>query len=407
MSFLSAVRVALGALLVNKGRSFLTSLGIVIGISAVIAMVAAGTGARNILDERLESVGKNLILIKPGARTETGIVTDFTPLKRADADAIRKHVNSKWLVGVAESQMTRRLATTRNGSHLTPLVGSVAALQKVRRWEVIHGRFLTEDDVRSSAPVCVIGQTVVDKLFPNKEDPLKDKASLRIDRVQLRVVGILEPKGRAPTGADQDDQIFMPITTMEQKLTGQDKVDLIVSAASSDDVIEKAKDAIIAVMRDQRHIKPGSTDNFDVSTVAEMSSWAVLLAKTMRILIAVIASVSLIVGGIGIMNIMLVSVTERTREIGIRMAIGATPSDVLRQFLIEAVVLALAGGAIGIALGLGGAVALAHYASWPVVYQPEVVALAFCVAAGVGIFFGYYPAWKASRLDPIEALRYE
>jgi putative ABC transport system permease protein len=404
MSFLSAIRVALGALLVNKGRSMLTSLGIVIGISAVIAMVSAGSGARFKLDERLESVGKNLILIRPGARTQQGIITDVVPLASEDAAAIRKQVGPL-LNGVAESAMAQRLVSTRYGNHGTVLVGSTPDLQRVRNWHMAYGRFYTDYDVQRWASVCLLGQTVRKKLFPDTPDPVGQTIS--VGMVRLRVIGVLASKGRSPTGADQDDQVFLPITTLQHKLGGEARIALIVTSARSEDVLDKAKEETIKVLRDRHHIKSGSADDFDVSTVAEMAELALILTKTMQILIAIIASISLVVGGIGIMNIMLVSVTERTREIGIRMAIGATPGDVLIQFLIEAIVLALVGGLIGISLGVAGAFGLAEVASWPVVVEPEIVLMAFVVAAGVGIFFGYYPALKASRLDPIEALRYE
>ncbi|HEV3204561.1 MAG TPA: ABC transporter permease, partial [Gemmataceae bacterium] len=398
------IRVALTALLVNKGRSMLTSLGIVIGISAVIAMVSAGSGARYKLDDRLESVGKNLILIKAGSRTQQGIVADYNPLKSDDAAAIRKQMGPL-LVGVAESQFTQRIVSTPNINHGTLIVGSVPDLKRIRNWKLAYGQFYSEEDVKRLAPVCLLGQSVRKKIFPDRPDPIGE--TVRVGHLQLRVIGVLEEKGRSPTGADQDDQIFIPITTLQRKLTGDDSIAIIVTATKSEEMIEKAKGELIRVMRDRHHIKPGGTEDFDVSTVREMAELAVILTTTMQILIAIIASISLVVGGIGIMNIMLVSVTERTREIGIRMAIGATPGDVLIQFLIEAVVLALVGGIIGITLGIGGAVGLAEVANWPVVVQPPVVLVAFLVAAGVGIFFGYYPALKASRLDPIDALRYE
>ena len=404
MSFFSAIQVALTALLVNKGRSMLTSLGIVIGISAVIAMVAAGSGARYKLDDRLESVGKNLILIRPGSRTQQGIVADYTLLKSVDAAAIRKRVGPL-LIGVAESQMTQRLVSSRYANHGTVLVGSTPDLQRIRNWKMAYGRFYSEDDLKRQAPVCLVGWTARKKLFPERPDPIGEM--VRVGNVPLRVIGVMAEKGRSPTGADQDDQIFLPITTLERNITGDDNITIIVTATRSEATVEKAKEEIVQVLRERHHIKPGATDDFDVSTVQEMAELAVILTTTMQLLIAMIASISLVVGGIGIMNIMLVSVTERTREIGIRMAIGATPSDVLMQFLIEAVVLALVGGVMGITLGIAGAVGLAHLAGWPVVVEPTIVLLAFLVAAGVGIFFGYYPALKASRLDPIEALRYE
>jgi putative ABC transport system permease protein len=278
-------------------------------------------------------------------------------------------------------------------------------LQRIRNWKVAYGRFYNDDDLRRVASVCLIGQNARKVLFPDKPDPVGE--SIRVDHVQLVVIGVLGEKGRSPTGADQDDQIFLPITTLQRKVTGHENITIIVAAARSEQTVERTKDKIVEVLREQHHIKAGAPEDFDVSTVQEMAELALILTTTMQLLIAMIASISLVVGGIGIMNIMLVSVTERTREIGIRMAIGATPSDVLIQFLIEAVVLALVGGIIGITLGIAGAFALAHIAAWPVVIEPAVVGLAFMVAAGVGIFFGYYPALKASRLDPIDALRYE
>jgi putative ABC transport system permease protein len=404
MSFFSAIRVALAALLVNKGRSALTSLGIVIGISAVIAMVSAGDGARQKLDERLESVGKNLILVRAGARTQQGIVADFAPLTRDDAAALRKQLGPL-VQGVSESQMTKNQVTSRYGSWTTAVVGTTPDIQPIRKWRVEHGRFFSDEDVKKQATVCLIGQTVRRKLFGDDPAPLGQ--IIRLDRLPLRVIGILEEKGRSPTGTDQDDQLFLPVTTLQERLTGDRRIGLILAGAASEDVIEKVRQKIIEIMRERHHLKKGANDDFDVSTVQEMAELAVILTKTMQILIAVIASISLVVGGIGIMNIMLVSVTERTREIGIRMAVGATGADVLIQFLIEAVVLALLGGLLGISLGIAGAFGLARLAKWPLIVQPAVVLLAFAVSAGVGVFFGYYPALKASRLDPIEALRYE
>jgi putative ABC transport system permease protein len=404
MSLTSGIRVALAALLVNKGRSALTSLGIVIGISAVIAMVAAGGGARQKLDERLETVGKNLILIQAGARTQQGTVADSMPLTREDAEAIRKEV-SHLLVGATASQTTQRLAVTGTGKWGSSIVGCMPDLQQVRNWQVEAGRYINEDDVKKLAGVCLIGQTVRQKLFPDKLNPVGEW--LRIENLRLRVIGLLREKGRAPTGADQDNQIFIPISTLQRRLVGEERIGLILAAARSEDVTERAKQEIVRVMRQRHRLKADAPNDFDVSSVRELAELAEFLTRTLQILVAVIASISLVVGGIGIMNIMLVSVTERTREIGIRMAVGANASDVLTQFLIEAVVLALVGGLLGITLGIGGAAGLALLAKWPIVVSPSIVLLAFAVSAGVGVFFGYYPALKASRLDPIEALRYE
>ena len=403
MSLLSAIRVALAALLINKGRSGLTSLGIVIGISAVIAMVSAGEGARRNLDERLASVGKNLILVRPGARTQQGTVADFAPLTGDDVAAIRKQLGPL-LVGVAETQSTQRLATSRHGNWPTVFVGCTPELQSVLRWKVSQGRFLTGEEVKKMAPVCLIGETVRRKLFPDDPNPIGQ--TIRVERLQLRIVGVLGGKGRSLTGDDQDDQIFLPITTLQRQLVGEERINRIWTAARSEKLTDRVKEEIARVLRDRHHLKPGAED-FNVSSMGEMAELAEIVTTMLQVLIAVIASISLVVGGIGIMNIMLVSVTERTREIGIRMALGATPGDVLVQFLIEAVVLAMVGGALGITLGIAAAVVLARLADWPVIVSPLVVLLACAVSAGVGVFFGYYPAAKASRLDPIEALRYE
>ncbi len=350
----------------------------------------------------MSNVGSNLILIRAGAHTQAGAIADLKPLTVEDATAIRRQCGNL-LVGVAEVQVTQRVATTPTHHHATMIVGSSPDMKPVRGWSVRHGRFY-DDDMKKQAAICVIGQTVREKLFPNQPNPVGQL--VRVDRLQLRVIGVLAPKGRTPTGGDQDDQIFVPLTTLQRKLVGEESVSIILTAVRSPDQIDRAKMEIGNVLREKHRVKPGAED-FDVSSVREMAELADVLMNTMRVLIAFIASISLLVGGIGIMNIMLVSVTERTREIGIRMAVGARGSDILVQFLIEAVVLALLGGLLGIGLGIGGAVVVAVVVGWPLFIDPAMVLLAFAVSGGVGVFFGFYPAYKASRLDPIEALRYE
>jgi putative ABC transport system permease protein len=404
MGFFSALRVALAALVVNKGRSTLTSLGIVIGISAVIALVSAGDGARFLLDQKLETVGKNLILVRAGARTQQGMPADFAPLTHEDADALRKQLGPM-LVGVAPLQMHPGAAIAGNSPPWpTSFVGCTEDLVRVRKWTLDSGEFFNDEDVRRMARVCLIGQTVRKKLFPDHSNPLG--RTIEAGPINLRVVGVLSEKGKSPLGADQDDQIFVPLTTLEELVTGNKKLSMILTAPIAENLGDRARADIKRVIREQHRLKEGDED-FDVQSVHEMAQLATVVTKTLHILIAVVASISLIVGGIGIMNIMLVSVTERTREIGIRMAVGATPGDVLSQFLIEAVVLAMVGGIIGITLGMAAALAMARAIGWPLVISPSIVLLTFAISGGVGVFFGYYPALKASRLDPIEALRYE
>jgi putative ABC transport system permease protein len=406
MSLASAIRIALDALLVNKGRSLLTSLGIVIGIAAVIAMVAAGSGAREKLDERLSSVGKTLILIRATTRSSVGLMTLAQPFSPRDVQALREDAKLRqWLIGLSESQFELVSASTATAVCHTTATGGTPEIKEVRGWRLALGRFYSDADVKKAATVCVLGETVRRKLFPQISNPVGQ--TIRVQGTTMQVIGVMAPKGRAPTGADQDDQIFVPITTLQEKIAHNRNVTVIVTAARDPAYLALAEERIREILRQTRQIRPGMDDNFEVTSVQEMAQLAVFLTTTLNILIVVIASISLVVGGIGIMNIMLVSVTERTREIGIRMAVGARPKDIRNQFLIEAVVLALMGGLVGVLVGMGLALLLGLLLNWPVYISPFYVALAFGVAATVGIFFGYYPAAKASRLDPIEALRYE
>jgi putative ABC transport system permease protein len=405
MTFLAALRQALAALLVHKGRTALTSLGIVIGIGAVIALVAAGEGAREKLEERLASAGNDLIIIRPGGHAlGPGLTSDNVPLTSQDADALRKEVGPL-LGGVAPWQLSPRVVSAGTSIWPTVLVGTTPDFQRVGQWQVVLGRPFNSDDVKKLAPVCLLGQTTYRKLFPNQANPVG--THLRVGVLRLRILGVLAPKGYTPLGVDQDDQVFVPLDLLVRKLVGKESLAMILTNVRSQGMIDRAKGEIVQVLRRQHHLRPGVGNDFDVSSVEELAELAKVVTRTLQILVAVIGGIALVVGGIGLMNIMLVAVTERTREIGIRMALGATPADVLVQFLLEAVVLAFLGGLMGVLAGLAAAAVLAREANWPVVISPAAIGAAFGVTAAVGIFFGYYPAWKASRLDPIEALRYE
>jgi putative ABC transport system permease protein len=403
MPLLPSLRVALRALIVHKGRSLLTSLGVIIGVGAVIAMVSAGDGVGRKLDDRMESVGKNMIIVQPGTHVRSGAVSDAAPLTRDDAALIRKQVGPL-LVGVAEAQLTSREAATSTTLWHTLVTGSVPDLEIVREWKMASGRFFTAEETARDADVCLLGETVRKKLFPNDPSPLGQV--VRVDKLQLHVVGLLAPKGFDPAGNDQDDEILVPITTLQHKLVGEEKLNVILASVRGEGLMPRALEEITRAMRQAHHIKDGP-DDFNVRSVREMAELAYFIANTVQGLVAVIASLSLLVGGIGIMNIMLVSVTERTREIGLRMAVGATSGHILAQFLIEAVFLSLLGGTVGVLTGLAAGAALAWAFEWPMVISPLVVLAAVGVSAAVGVFFGYYPAWKAARLDPIIALRYE
>jgi putative ABC transport system permease protein len=328
------------------------------------------------------------------------------PLTNEDVKGLREDPElRRLLTGVAETQVMLTQVSTRGAHHHTTITGGVPEVFDIRRWETAHGRLYNTADMEKSAPVCVLGETVRQRLFPHKDNPTGER--VRVGNITLEVIGVLKPKGKAPTGSDPDDQVFMPITTVQDKLAYQERIDIISTATRSPSDIPAATERIRKVLREKHRLREGMEDNFEVGSIQEMAQIAVLVTKTLNVLVVIIASISLIVGGIGIMNIMLVSVTERTREIGIRMAVGATPSDIRSQFLIEAVVLSMVGGLIGITLGITFAVTLTTVMGWPLSISPFYVALAFTVSAGVGVFFGLYPAAKAARLDPIEALRYE
>jgi len=405
MYILPAVKIALRGLRVNKMRSGLTMLGIIIGVAAVITMLAVGEGASSSLAKSIASVGSNMILVIPGSTTSGGArmgTGNTSTLVPADAEALAKECPSV----ENAAPLVRGSAQVVNGDRnwSTSVLGVTETYEAVREWPVIKGRSFIRQDVDSGAKLCVLGQSVVDQLFGD-EDPI-DK-SIRIKKVPFTVIGVLDKKGQSPNGQDQDDTILVPLTTAQGRLFGTTSLNAIMVKGKSLDQMDKTIAEITALLRQRHKLQEGEDDDFSVRNLAEMLSMAAAQTKIMAMLLGCIASISLLVGGIGIMNIMIVSVTERTREIGIRMAVGAKGRDILMQFLIEAVVLSITGGVIGIALGVALAKIVGSFTQFETLVTPLSVVLSFGFAAAVGIFFGYYPARKAAAMDPITALRYE
>jgi putative ABC transport system permease protein len=403
--WLMALRIALRALRRNKLRSFLTMLGIIIGVGAVIAMVAIGEGAKKRVQEQIAGLGTNLLVVLPGTMTLGGARTGsggVQTLVGTDARAIMQEIPVVSLASPSLRQVLQVIAADQNWS--TVVQGVAPEFQQIRNWQVEQGRFLSEADVDSTAKVALIGRTVADNLF-GSESPID--AIIRIKKIPFRIIGVLGPKGQTGHGTDQDDVVMIPYSTMQKRIMGITYVQQIVVSAVSADKTQEATEQISALLRQRHRIQPGRDDDFNVRNLSDIAEAASNSATVMAILLGSIASVSLLVGGIGIMNIMLVSVTERTREIGIRMAVGARSRDIMLQFLVEAVVMAASGGIIGILLGIGSSLLLKRLVQLPMLIRPDIVAVAFLFSGAVGIFFGFYPAKKAANLDPIDALRYE
>jgi len=403
--FLTTLRLAFRALRRNAMRSLLTMLGIVIGVAAVIAMVSIGTGARTQVETQIASLGQNLILVMSGNVRPGGVFTGFGgagTLTVADADAIRTEIEGIAVVSPEVRGSAQLVAGNLNWS--TTVMGESHDYLDLRQWSVDDGACFTELDVRATARVAVLGQTVANTLFPSASVVGQ---SIRIQGVPFSVAGVLAAKGTNTMGQDQDDVVFVPYTTAMRRLFGQTNLRSMNVSASSPGVIADVSEQIGELLRQRHRIQSGHDDDFMVRTQQEIAQFATSTSRIMTALLGAIAGVSLLVGGIGIMNIMLVSVTERTREIGIRMAIGAKRRDILRQFLFESVLLTSAGGLAGIAAGIAASRTLAAELNWATLTPPYAVASAFLFSGVVGVFFGYYPARKAARLDPIEALRYE
>jgi putative ABC transport system permease protein len=402
------IRIAFRALARNKTRAALTMLGIIIGVSAVIVMVSIGQGAQATVQAQIESMGTNLLFVSAGAQNVGGVrggagdSGTSSPLTVEDLEAIKREVPSVALVSPVVNSRSQLVAGNQNWS--TSIQGVSEQLPEIRKWSVGDGAFFTDADVRSAARVVVIGQTIADNLFPGQDAVGQ---TLRVSNMPFRVVGVMARKGQDAQGRDQDDTAFAPYTAVQKKLLGNTRVQVAYVSAVSQDATYTAQSQIADLLRQRHRLAQGASDDFTVRNMSDVAEAANETNSVMTMLLGSIAGVSLLVGGIGIMNIMLVSVTERTREIGIRMAIGARSSAVRTQFLIESIVLSLTGGFAGIVLGILASVGVPMLLGWPTLVSTASIIGSALFSAAVGIFFGYYPARKAAGLDPIEALRYE
>ena len=408
MDFLQTLRIALRALRTNKMRSFLTMLGIIIGIAAVIAMMAVGTGASYVISQQIASIGSNIILVIPGSTTSGGLRTGSggaQTLSSDDVKAIMAECPS--VASAAGTVRTSGQVVNGNMNWSSLIMGGTPELFDIREWPVVSGRPINQEDESGAIKVCLLGQTVAENLF-GSVDPVG--SIVRIKKIPFTVIGVLERKGQSPQGTDQDDAVFVPLRTAQRNLVRSQRtgiVGAVIVKAKNEELINKAESEIQSLINQRHRITGGKEPDFSTRNLSEILAVAEKSAQAMSLLLGAVASISLIVGGIGIMNIMLVSVTERTREIGIRMAIGAKKNDILLQFMTEAVLLTMLGGIIGIVLGAGGATVVSRLLEWPTMISISSITIAFFFSAAVGIFFGFYPARKAAGLNPIDALRYE
>ncbi len=399
------VKVAGKSIIKNKMRTLLTMLGIIIGVGAVIVMVAVGDGAKSQIEAQIKNLGTNMLVITPGSSSQGGVsggMGSFNRLSLEDAEKIQNE--ALYISAVSPVVTTFTQIIGGSGNWRTRLNGVDVDYLSIRDWDLASGSWFTPQDVRSGKKVVVIGKTIADNLFAG-QDPVGQ--SIRIRNVPVQIIGVLTPKGQTPEGTDQDDTLLAPHTTVSQRLSRFRFVSQILVSTPSPADIGPAQEELTAILRESHNLASYDANDFEIKNQTELADAASGTTEVMTLLLAAIASISLLVGGIGIMNIMLVSVTERTREIGIRMAIGARGSDVLTQFLIEAIVMSLLGGALGVALGYGGSALVANVTGWATVVAPETVMVALVFSAAVGIFFGFYPARKAASMNPIDALRFE
>jgi putative ABC transport system permease protein len=406
MNVINLFRIALRALQRNKLRAFLTMLGIIIGVAAVIAMVAIGQGSKKSIQDQLSSMGSNMITIRPNSNVAAGARLDFSSVQTLtinDVTALKKQ--AKYLSAVSPSISSRSQVINGALNWTTTMQGVSPDYLTIRNWPLKEGIPFSENDITSASKVCLLGQTVVDNVFAKGEDPIGK--IIRFNNIPFKVIGVLSKKGETAFGQDQDDIIIALYTTVQQRISGSIYLQNIYASAIDENSTTKATDEIETIMRASHKLKPGEEDDFTVRTQAELINTFSSTSQLLTVLLTAIAAISLVIGGIGIMNIMYVSVTERTKEIGLRMSIGARGKDILLQFLVEAILISITGGLIGIGLGITTSKLINLFLKWPTLVSQSSITLSFLVCAVTGIFFGYYPALKASRLDPIEALRYE
>jgi putative ABC transport system permease protein len=407
MNIANLFKIALRAIAANKLRSFLTMLGIIIGVASVIAMLAIGQGSKKSIQANIAEMGSNMIMIRPGQDKGPGgaqqDASDMQTLKLKDYETLKEQ--SKYLAAISPN--VNASGQFINGNNNTPstMYGISPDYLQIRQQKVKDGEMFTDEDVKTSAKVCVIGKTVADNLFTNGEDPIGKV--IRYNKIPFRIVGVLESKGYNSFGMDQDDVVFAPYTTVMKRILSVTYLQGINASAITEDMTDLAIEDVTNILRENHKLKGVDEDNFTIRSQQEMAEMMNSTSDTMTVLLLVVACISLVVGGIGIMNIMYVSVTERTKEIGLRMSVGARGIDILNQFLIESVLLSVTGGLIGVLCGIGAAVGINVFAHWPIQIQPWSVLLSFVVCSATGIFFGWYPAKKAASLDPIEAIRYE
>ncbi|GKG73299.1 ABC transporter permease [Parabacteroides sp. AM58-2XD] len=406
MNGTNLIKIALRALANNKLRGFLTMLGIIIGVASVITMLAIGQGSKRSIQAQISEMGSNMIMIHPGADVRGGVRQDASAMETLKLEDYQNIVDeTRYISAVSPSVNSSGQAIYGANNAPTTVYGISPDYLEIRRYKVGDGDMFTEQDIQTAAKVCVVGKTVVDNLFTGGENPVGKV--IRFQKLPFRIVGVLESKGYNSMGMDQDDLILAPYTTIQKKVLAITHLQGITCSALKEEYTDQAIDEITEILRRNHKLKESDDDNFTIRSQQELSTMLTSTTDMMTVLLAAVAGISLLVGGIGIMNIMYVSVTERTREIGLRMSIGAKGIDILAQFLIESILISVTGGLIGVVLGVGAALVVNAVAHFPIYIQPWSVVLSFAVCTVTGVFFGWYPAKKAAQLDPIEAIRYE